>query len=107
MLYKALFPNDEDPNHANYGYFVGKNKNSFYKLKALINESPLNPLLIKDDDNCNAFFVKVLQSEVDNFLEIVNELKFREVKLSSRSLNDIKYLFEIDTKYSSRKVASF
>lgn len=104
ILYKAIFPEDNDPNHVNYGYFVGKNKKSLYNLKTLISESQLNPILIKDEDRNNAFFAKVFQYEVDDFLHIVDQLKFKEIRLPTSSMDDVRYLFEFDTRYISKKV---
>ena len=93
ILYRVLFPKDEDPTSINYGYFVGKNKNTLFKFKTLINESQLNPVLVYDKDKSSAFFVKVFQGEVDRFLEIVQGLKFKEVKISKNRLDDVKYMF--------------
>lgn len=93
LLYNIIFPEDKNPNHLNYGYFVGKSKRSIYKLKTAINESQLNPVLICDDNKENAFFAKVFQSDVDGFLEIVNEFKFKQITLKSNSINEIKHLF--------------
>ena len=93
ILYRVLFPKDEDPNSINYGYFVGKNKNTLFKFKTLINESQLNPVLVYNKDKSSAFFAKVFQGEVDGFLEIVQGLKFKEVKISKNRLNDVKYMF--------------
>jgi hypothetical protein len=53
LLYNAIFPEDQDPNYINYGYFIGRNKTSLYKLKATLNESDLNPILICDGNNEN------------------------------------------------------
>jgi len=93
ILYRVLFPKDEDPNAINYGYFVGKNKCTLFKFKTLINESQLNPVLVYDKDKSSSFFAKVFQGEVDRFLEIVQGLKFKEVKISRGRINDVKYMF--------------
>ena len=58
LLYNVIFPKDDDPNYINYGYFIGKSKKSIYKLKATINESQLNPILICDGNKENAFLLK-------------------------------------------------
>lgn len=94
LLYNIIFPEDEDPNYENYGYFIGRNKRSVFKLKAILNESELNPILICDGNNENAFFAKVFQSEVDRFLKIVNEFNFKQIKINSNYMNEIKRMFE-------------
>ena len=93
LLYKIIFPKDDDPNNINYGYFVGKSKRSIFKLKATINESQLNPILLCDGDKENAFFAKVFESEVDRFLKIINEFNFKQIKINHRYINEIKYMF--------------
>lgn len=93
LLYNIIFSEDEDPNYENYGHFVGRNKRSVFKLKAILNESELNPILICDGNNENAFFAKVFQSEVDRFLEIVNDLNFKQIKINSNYMNEIKCMF--------------
>ncbi|MBU3113761.1 hypothetical protein [Clostridium lacusfryxellense] len=94
LLYNAIFPEDNDPNHINYGYFIGRSKKSVDRLKSIINESQLNPILICDDNKDNAFFVKVFESEVDRFLKIVDELKFKQIIINSCHMNEVKYMFE-------------
>jgi len=93
LLYNIIFPKDDDPNYINYGYFIGRNKRSIYKLKATIKESQLNAILICDGNKENAFFAKVFQNEVDRFLEIINEFGCKQVKIDSVYMNKIKYLF--------------
>ena len=93
LLYNIIFPEDSNPNSLNYGYFIGKSKRSIYKLKAIINETQLNPVLICDGNKENAFFAKVFQSEVDEFLKIVNEFKFKQITIKSHYLNEIKRMF--------------
>ncbi|MFT5871579.1 MAG: hypothetical protein ACI8WT_000499 [Clostridium sp.] len=93
LLYDAIFPEDNDPNYINYGYFIGRSKRSIYKLRATINESQLNPILICDGNNENAFFAKVFQSEVDCFLKIANECNFKQSHISCHYINQIKCLF--------------
>ncbi|MBZ9687034.1 hypothetical protein G9F72_011940 [Clostridium estertheticum] len=93
LLYNVIFPKDEDPNYINYGYFIGKSKRSIDKLKATIDEGPLNPILICDGNKENAFFAKVFQSEVDRFLKIITEFNFEQIKINSHFLKEIKYMF--------------
>ncbi len=93
LLYNVIFPEDDNPNYINYGYFVGRNKRSIYKLKAIINESQLNPILICDGNNENAFFAKVFQNEVDRFLKIINEFSFKQIKIDTQYISEIKCLF--------------
>jgi len=93
LLYDIIFSKYDDPNYINYGYFIGKNKRSIYKLKSIINESQLNPILICDGNKENAFFAKVFENEVDRFLKIVNEFNFTQIKINSRYMNDVKYMF--------------
>lgn len=94
MLYNVIFPEDKDPNHINYGYFIGRSKKSVDKLKAIINESQLNPILICDDNKENAFFAKVFESEVDRFLKMVRDLNFKQIIINSCHMNEVKYMFE-------------
>ena len=63
LLYNVIFPEDADPNYINYGYFIGRNKRSIYKLKAIINESQLNPILICDGNKENAFLLKFFKTK--------------------------------------------
>ena len=93
LLYNIIFPKDDDPNYINYGYFIGRSKRSIYKLKAIINESQLNPILICDGNKENAFFAKVFQNEVDRFLRIINEFSFKQIKIDTHLMNEIKCLF--------------
>ena len=53
LLYNILFPDDDNPNYINYGYFIGSSERSIFKLKANINESQLNPILICDGNKGN------------------------------------------------------
>lgn len=93
LLYDAIFPEDDNPNYINYGYFIGRSKRSIYKLRATINESQLNPILICDGNNESAFFAKVFQSEVDRFLKVVAECNFKQSHISCDYINQIKCLF--------------
>jgi len=93
LLYNVIFPEDKDPNFINYGYFVGKSKRSIDKLKATIEKGQLNPVLICDGNKENAFFAKVFQNEVDRFLKILNEFNFKQIKINSNFMNEIKYIF--------------
>ena len=93
LLYNVIFPEDQDPNYINYGYFIGRNKTSIYKLKATLNESDLNPILICDGNNENAFFAKVFQNEVDRFLKFINEFNFKQIKINSHYMDELKLMF--------------
>ena len=103
LLYNVIFPEDSDPNYINYGYFIGKSKKDVFKLKAIINESQLNPILICDGNKENAFFAKVFQSEVDRFLKIVSELKFKQIKINSCHMDEVKNMFEEDIRNHRKK----
>lgn len=104
LLYNVLFPKDEDPNYINYGYFIGSNKRSIFKLKATINESQLNPTLICDGNNENAFFAKVFQNEVDRFLKIIKEQNIKQVNISNHYMNEVKYMFGEEVIYHRKRV---
>ncbi|MBZ9622052.1 hypothetical protein G9F71_004160 [Clostridium sp. FP2] len=104
LLYNVIFPQDEDPNYINYGYFIGRNKKSIYKLKATINEGPLNPILICDGNNENAFFAKVFQNEVDRFLKIVNDFNFKQININKNYMNEVKQMFGEEVIEHQKKV---
>jgi hypothetical protein len=104
LLYNIIFAKDDDPNYVNYCYFIGKSKRNIYKLKATINESELNPIIICDGNKENAFFAKVFESEVDRFLKIVNEFNFKQIKINSRYMNEVKYLFGEEIMDHQKKV---
>lgn len=93
LLYDIIFCKEEDPNYINYGYFIGKSKRSIFKLKAIIDKSQLNPILICDGNKENAFFAKVFESEVDRFLKIVSDFNFKQVKINNRYINEVKCMF--------------
>lgn len=99
-LYKIIFPEDDITNYINYGYFIGRNKKLLYKLKALVKESELHSVVvINDEEKENAFFAKVMQCDVDDFLYIVNLLEFKQIKIPSRYMEEIKYMFGDYEKY--------
>lgn len=104
LLYNAIFPEDDDPNHLNYGYFIGRSKRSIFKLKAAINESQLNPILICDGNKGNAFFAKVFESEVDRFLKIIDEFNFKQIKINSHNMDEVKYMFGEDLLEHRKKM---
>ncbi|MGH4124623.1 MAG: hypothetical protein ACREV6_17000 [Clostridium sp.] len=104
LLYNVIFPTDEDPNYINYGYFIGRNKRSIYKLKATINESQLNVILICDGNNENAFFAKVFQNEVDRFLKIINDFNFKQININNQFMNEVKYMFGEEVIYNRKRV---
>ncbi|MBX4266807.1 hypothetical protein [Clostridium estertheticum] len=103
LLYNVIFPESNDPNYINYGYFIGRSKKNVFKLKAIINESQLNPVLICDGDKQNAFFAKVFQSEVDRFLQIIGELDFKQIKINSYHMNEVKAMFEEEIRDNRKK----
>jgi len=103
LLYNAIFPDDDNPNHINYGYFIGKSKKSIDKLKAIINESQLNPIIIRDGNKDNAFFAKVFESEVDSFLKIVDDLKFKQIRINKCHMDEVKFMFEEDIMEHRKK----
>ena len=103
LLYNVIFPEDDDPNYINYGYFIGKSKKDVFKLKAIINDSQLNPILICDGNKENAFFAKVFQSEVDRFLKIVSELNFKQIKINRCHMNEVINMFEEDIMKHRKK----
>lgn len=82
-----------DLNYINYGYLIGKNKISVFKLKSALYDSQLNSLIIRDADHENAIFTKVLGSEVERFLKIADEFNFKKVRLNKRSIDEVKWLF--------------
>jgi hypothetical protein len=94
MMYNIIFPSDEDPNHINYGHFITKSKRNLYEFKATIEDSQLNPVLIMDGERKNAFFVEVFQSEVDGFLKLTDEFKFKQIKMSKGYMNEVKFMFK-------------
>lgn len=94
MIYKIIFPKDDDPNYVNYGHFIAKNKNHFYKFKAKLEEIQLNAVLIMDGENKNAFFVQVFQSEADNFLKLTTEFNLKQIKMTRDFMNQVKLMFK-------------
>ena len=110
LLYNAIFPESDDPNYINYGYFIGKSKKNVFKLKATVNQSQLNPIIICNGDNENAFFAKVFQSEVVRFLKIVSEFSFKQIKINNCHLDKVKYMFEeeiMDQRKKGHRVAHY
>ena len=102
LLYNIIFLN-EDPNYINYVYFIGKSKRSIYQLKASINESQLNAIVICDGNKEKGIFAKVFQNELDRFLEIIKEFNFKQIKISSRYINEVKYMFEVELLEHKKK----
>ena len=94
MIYKIIFPKDDDPNYVNYGHFIAKNKNNFYKFKAKLEELQLNAVLIMDGENKNAFFVQVFQSEADNFLKLTTEFNLKQIKMTRGFMNQVELMFK-------------
>ena len=102
LLYNIIFLN-EDPNYINYVYFIGKSKRSIYQLKAAINESQLNAIVICDGNTEKAFFAKVFQNELDRFLEIIKEFNFKQIKINNRYISEVKYMFEVELLEHKKK----
>ena len=94
MIYKIIFPKDDDPNYVNYGHFIAKNKDSLYKFKAKLDEIQLNAVLIMDGENKNAFFVQVFQSEADNFMKLTIEFNLTQIKMTKGFMNQVKLMFK-------------
>jgi len=94
MIYKIIFPEDDDPNYVNYGHFIAKNKNNFYKFKAKLEEIQLNAVLIMDGENKNSFFVQVFQSEADNFMKLTTEFNLKQIKMTRGFMNQVKLMFK-------------
>lgn len=93
-LYKLIFPEDDIQSYINYGYFIGRNKKQLYKLKALIKESELNSVvMICDEEKDNAFFARVVQCDVDDFLYLTDLLQFKQLKIPNRYMKEVKYMF--------------
>lgn len=103
LLYNILFPDDDNPNYINYGYFIGSSKRSIFKLKANINESQLNPILICDGNKENAVYAKVFESEVDGFLKIIKDLNFEQIKVNRRYMDKVKYMFRQEIMFHKKK----
>lgn len=93
MIYKIIFPEDDDPNYVNYGHFIAKNKNSLYKFKAKLDEIQLNSILIMDGEKKNAFFVQVFQSEVDDFLKLTTEFNLKQIRMTRCFMAEVKLMF--------------
>jgi len=102
LLYNIIFLN-EDPNYINYVYFIGKSKRSIYQLKASINESQLNAIVICDGNKEKGIFAKVFQNELDRFLEIIKEFNFKQIKINSRYIKEVKYMFEVELLEHKKK----
>lgn len=96
LLYSIIFPEDKDPNFINYGYFVGLNKRSVFKVMAALENSQLNALLARDFDHENAFFAKVFESEVDEFLKLVGNFNFKQINLNKQNIDEVKRIFGDD-----------
>lgn len=92
-LYNILFPNDNDPYHINYAYFTGGTNRSLSILKSRIRNSYIEPILIEDEKDDGSFFVRVLQKDVDIFLNMIKTLKYNEKRIPKRYINKIKVLF--------------
>jgi len=89
----TIYHEVSQPNPIYYGYFIGENRKSVFKLKSALYDSQLNPMIIKDADHQNALFAKVLDCEVDKFLKVIKELNFKKVKLNKHSIDEVKWVF--------------
>lgn len=92
-LYDILFPNDNNPYHINYAYYTGGSKRYLSILKSKIRKSYIDPILVEAEKEDGSFFVRVLQKDVDIFLNIIRPLKYNEVKITNRYIGKIKALF--------------
>lgn len=92
-LYDVLFPIDNNPSHVNYGYFTGGSLRSFSILKARINKSYIDPVIIEDDKNDGSFFIRILQKDFDIFLGIVKTLKYKERRIPRACIESLQSLF--------------
>lgn len=82
-----------DSSQISYGYFVGRSRYDVYKLKTALQESQLNPIIIKDADREGAIFAKVLSIEAESFNKMTQEFNFKQVKLSKNSVDEVKWVF--------------
>ncbi|KZL90361.1 hypothetical protein [Clostridium magnum] len=92
-LYDVLFPNDNNPYYINYAYFTGGSMRSLSILKSKIKNSYIEPILLEAEKDDGSFFIKVLQKDVDIFLNMIKPLKYNERKISKKYISKIKALF--------------
>lgn len=92
-LYNILFPNDNNPYHINYAYFTGATKRSLSILKSKIRNSFIEATLVEDEKEDGSFFIRILQKDVDIFLNMIKPLKYNERKIPNRYISEIKFLF--------------
>lgn len=92
-LYDAIFPYDNNPHHVNYGYFTGGNMRSLSILKSKIKKDYIELNLLEDEKDDGSFFIRVLQKDVDIFLNMIKPLKYSERKIPKKSISEIKALF--------------
>jgi hypothetical protein len=92
-LYDTLFPNDNNPYHINYAYFTGGTKRALSILKSKIRNSYIELILVEDEKDDGSFFIRILQKDVDIFLNIIKPLKYNERKIPNCYISEIKTLF--------------
>lgn len=92
-LYDLLFTNDNNPFHVNYGYFTGGSLKSLSTLKARIDRSYIDPVIIEDDENDGSFFIRVLQKDLNTFLSMVKSLKYKERRIPRACIKSLQSLF--------------
>jgi hypothetical protein len=92
-LYDILFPYDNDPDHVNYAYYTGGSKRSLLMLKSKIEDSYIVPVLVEDEKDDGSFFIRILQKDVDIFLDMIKSSKYNEKKIPKRYIGDVRALF--------------
>lgn len=92
-LYDVLFPNDNNRNYINYAYYTGGTKRSLSILKSKIRNSYTDLILVEDEKEDGSFFLRVLQKDVDIFLNLLKSFKYKEKKIPKRYISEIKVLF--------------
>lgn len=104
-LYNALFPNDNNPYYVNYAYFTGGSMRSLAILKSKIRNSYIDINLIEDEKDDGSFFVRVLQKDVDIFLNMIKPLKYTERKIPKKYISKIRALFADNYRCTRRSVS--
>lgn len=92
-LYDALFPNDNNPYYINYAYFTGGTMRSLSILKSKIRNSYIDAKLLESEKDDGSFFIRVLQKDIDIFLNLIRPLKYNERKIPKKYINKIKFVF--------------
>ncbi|NMM62246.1 hypothetical protein HBE96_06005 [Clostridium sp. P21] len=92
-LYNVLFPNDNNRYYINYAYFTGGTMRSLSILKSKIRNSYIDVNLLEGEKDDGSFFIRVLQKDVDIFLNMIKPLKYSERKIPKKYISKIKLLF--------------